>query len=415
MKGYNGASGRTGTADTREKVEREREHGAFWYSWLWALLRPLLIALCAVLVTGGIVMSIVNSVKENYFDAVDSNDPAPVAFSVASGSSLSSVAAKLEEQGLVRNRTVFKYYADLLGYGQKIQTGEYVLNRTMGISEILDRLTAGDGRPLTRMITVVPGQSVRDMAVKLFDTDSERQEFVSLCQDREKWNAYYYISDVNALGSAAYRPYILEGYLAADTYEVYTSATPEQIIRKLLSQTQAVFPAEYEERANEIGMTMDDVITLASVIEKEAKTDDFARVSAVFHNRLNTAASQQVRGTNSALDEANGKLESDATVKYWTGSEKMALTDSDLQAYSPYNTYRNTGLPAGPVCSPGKNAILAALYPDEDMMRAGYLYFCSKAPESGELCFAVTYQEHQLNVSIYRPLWEAYDRRKGNN
>ena len=408
-------SGRENTSRIREKVERDREHGAFWYSWLWTLLRPFLIALCVLLVSGGIVMSIVNSVNEDYFDAVDSSDPSPIAFSVASGSSLSAVASKLEQQGLVRNSTVFKYYADLLGYGQKIQAGEYVLNRTMGLSDILDRLTAGDGKPLTRMITVIPGQSVRDMAVNLFSTEEERQEFVSLCADREKWNAYFYIADAVTLPGAAYRPYILEGYLAADTYEVYTTATPEQIIRKLLSQTQAVFPEEYEERANEISMTMDDVITLASVIEKEAKTDDFARVSAVFHNRLNTAASQQVRGTNSALDEANGKLESDATVKYWTGSEKMALTDSDLQAYSPYNTYRNTGLPAGPVCSPGKNAILAALYPDEDMMRAGYLYFCSKEPESGELCFAVTYQEHQLNVSIYRPLWEAYDRRKGNN
>lgn len=207
---------------------------------------------------------------------------------------------------------------------------------------------------------------------------------------------------------------MLEGYLAADTYEVYTKATPEEIIRKLLSQTQAVFPAEYEERAEAIGLSMDEVFILASMIEKEAKTVDFASVSAVFHNRLNTKASQTARGTSRALSEANGTLGSDATIKYATGSRKMSLSNQELNVNSPYNTYIYSGLPAGPICSPSKNAIIAALYPDEGMMKSGVLYFCSKDPESGELCFAATYAEHQNNVNIYRPLWEAFDRKKGN-
>ena len=385
---------------TPESLRKEREYGLFWYSWLWTALRPLLLALCVFLVVAGVVMGAWNWVDRHYFAPVDAKDDTEIDFVVASGSSLTRVANNLESAGLIQNRTVFKYYADFLGYGQKIQSGEYKVRRSMGMREIMDLLTTGDGNPITRNITIIPGWTVTDIAKYLKDQGviADEASFLSLCRTGRDYAAYYYISDVLATSGASSRLYVLEGYLAPDTYEIYTSATADDVIRKLLSQTEAVFKTEYHDRADELGMTMDQVITLASMIEKEAKTADFAKVSAVFHNRIR-------KGMN---------LGSDVTVKYASGVARMALTQEDLSVQSPYNTYLFQGLPIGPICSPSAAAIRAALYPDEQFIADQYLYFCSKDPDTGELYFSRTLKEHELAVSIYAPLWQAYDREQGN-
>ena len=106
-------------------------------------------------------------------------------------------------------------------------------------------------------------------------------------------------------------------------------------------------------------------------------------------------------------------LGSDVTVKYATGTARMSLTNQDLNVNSPYNTYRRQGLPIGPICSPSAAAIEAALYPDESFIAEKYLYFCSKDPDTGELYFSKTLAEHEAAVSIYAPLWQAYDQRTG--
>ena len=384
---------------TPEELREERRYGLFWYSWLWSLLRPLLLALCVFIVVAGVVMAGWNWVNRNYLAPVNAEDSTEIAFTVASGSSLTKVANNLEEAGLIHNRTVFKYVADFLGYGQKIQAGEYKVTRSMSMQQIMELLTTGDGNPITRNITIIPGWTVRDIAAYLKEQGVIENEdsFLALCQSGQDFAAYYYIADVRASRNAGQRLFALEGYLAPDTYEIYTTATQEDIIKKLLSQTEAVFTQEYHERADELGMTMDQVITMASMIEKEAKTADFAKVSAVFHNRL----------------DRNMPLGSDVTVKYASGVKRMALTNSDLQFNSPYNTYVVQGLPLGPICSPSPAAIRAALYPDEQYVQDQYLYFCSKDPNTGELHFSRTLQEHELAVSIYAPLWQAYDKEQG--
>lgn len=393
----------------REELARKGEHGAFWYSWAWNAIRPFAVGLCVLLIVTGVVMGGYNAVKRAFFDEPDSQDTTPVRFTIASGRSLTGVSNDLEQAGLIRNSTVFKYYADFMGYGQKIRAGEYELSRSMRLTEVLDRLTTGDGKPLVRNVTVIPGWTVRDIAERLAADGviPDAESFLSLCRDTQRYSSYYFIEDALKNSSASSRPYILEGYLAPDTYEVYTSATPEEIVKKLLLQTGAVFTDDDYARADEIGLTMDEVIILASVIEKEAKNADFAGVSAVFHNRLNTDAALAVHGR---IRETGGMLQSDATVKYVTGSTRFNLTDAEMTADTPYNTYTRSGLPAGPICNPSAAAIKAALYPDEEMLRAGVLYFCSTDPRSGTLCFAITYEDHQRNVEVYRPLWEAYDR-----
>ncbi len=367
-----------------------------WGRLLWRVLRPVLIALCAVLLTAGLAMGVWNGIERRYFAAMDTADPTEITFQIRSGASLTRVANDLEAAGLIRSSSVFKYYADFLGYGQKIQSGDYVLTRSLTLPEIADRLTTGDGNPIVRTITVIPGWTVRDIASYLVGAGQldSADPFLALCRSGTDFKEYYYVSDVLSAPTSASRLYKLEGYLMPDTYEVYTSAGPEEIIRKLLSQTEAVFNDSMHQRAEEIGMTMDQVLTLASIIEKEARNDDFARVSAVFHNRLKLGMS----------------LGSDATVKYVSGVTRLSLTDADLSYASPYNTYLYRGLPPGPICAPSPAAIQAALYPDTSFVQGQYLYFCTKEPDSGSLAFARTLEEHNRNVALYAPLWQAYDR-----
>ena len=300
---------------------------------------------------------------------------------------------------LIHSRTVFKYYCDFAGMAQKIQVGRYELTKAMSMTTIADQLTMGDGSPIVRNVTMIPGDTVESFAAKMARDGVIRdlEGFLEKCRTGTDFRAYYYVDDILTGGTAAQRKYVLEGYLAPNTYEVYTNVTEEELIRKLLSQTEAVFPVEYQERAEELGFTMDQVLTLASMIEKEAQESDFARVSAVFQNRL----------------KAKMKLESDVTIHYITGIRKLALTQEDLRIESPYNTYLHAGLPVGPICNPSPKAIQAALYPDESLLAGKYLYFCAKEPESGELYFSRTLEEHERAVAVYAPLWQKYDRSRG--
>jgi len=348
---------------------------------------------------GGLVSAAWKWAEQNYLSPVDIHDTNPRIFEVKSGSSLTRVANDLEEASLVRNGTVFKYLADFLGVGQKLQPGEYTLSRSMPLQEMITMLAEGDGRPLTARITLIPGWTIEDTASK-FMADGvikDEKEFLERCRTGEAYGDYSFVADILSSASVAQRRYVLEGYLSPNTYEVYTNATVDDIVKKLLSQTDAAFPSSYAERANDLNMTMDQVLTLASMIEKEAKTADFFKVSAVFYNRL----------------KQNMELGSDVTIKYAIGSKRMALTERELSDTSTYNTYRNKGLPPGPICSPSGDAILAALYPDEQYIAQKVLYFCSTDPDTGALAFARTLKEHEANVSLYRPMWIAYDESRG--
>lgn len=382
-----------------ERLRREREYGLYWYSWLWQIARPVLVLLCVAVIVVGALSLGWQYIDRNFVAPMEPGNTTPVTFEVKSGNSLTRVANNLEAAGLVRNRSVFKYYADFLGFGQKIQSGVYQLNKSMTMREIAEQLTAGDGTPLVRNITVIEGWTVENIAAYLARESviPDAAAFLEMCRTGADFADYYYIADVLATPGASSRRYALEGYLAPDTYEIYTASTPEDILKKLLSQTEAVFTDAMHERTEELGMTMDQVITLASMIEKEAKKADFAKVSAIFHNRLRL-------GMN---------LGSDVTVKYVTGTSRMSLNSGDLAVDSPYNTYRVSGLPLGPICNPSAAAIQAALYPDADFVAQNYLYFCSKDPDTGELYFSKTLEEHEAAVRIYAPLWQAYDEKTG--
>ena len=384
---------------TYRSMRDEREYGLYWYSGLWHILRPILVGLTVAVLVIGIGMTVWNKLYGRFLAPVDQADENEYSFQISSGESLNRVATNLESAGLIRSKTLFKYYCDFAGMSQKIQVGTYTLKKDMAMTEIADRLTTGDGNPLVRNITLIPGETVEDFANRMVRNGvfESADTFLSACRNGKAYKEYYYIEDVLESGQPENRKYILEGYLAPNTYEFYVTATEDEIIRKLLSQTETVFTEENHERAEELGMTMDQVLTLASLIEKEAKQNDFARVSAVFHNRLKEGM----------------KLESDVTIHYITGVRKMALADKDLKVNSPYNTYQVKGLPVGPICNPSPAAIQAALYPDESMVNEKYLYFCAKEPETGELYFSKTLDQHRRAVEAYSDYWKKYDESRG--
>ena len=152
---------------TYRSLHREREYEVRWYSALWRVLRPVMVALTVAVIVIGIGAYVWNKGYNAFFAPVEAEDDTARTFEISSGQSLTRVAGNLEEAGLIHSKTVFKYYCDFAGMGQKIQTGTYTLRRSMSMTEIADLLTTGDGNPLVRNITLIPGESIEDFAREL--------------------------------------------------------------------------------------------------------------------------------------------------------------------------------------------------------------------------------------------------------
>ena len=384
---------------------REREYGFYWYAWLWKIIRPILIFGASAIIVLGIFVNVWFALYDNFLKPVNPDDQSTVTFKINQGDYVSTIGNHLVEQGLLRNKGIFKYMVMFKGVTSDIQYGTYQLSPSMNVSEIIDILSSGTSS-VERSITIIPGWTVEDIADYFYTIGAieDKAEFLALCNDQEKFaSVSHQVAQAIEAGTTSGRKYLLEGYLAPDTYRVFTTASAESLIKTLLSQTELVMDDLYASiEANEAvaegsfvsTLTQDQTIILASMIEKEAGTaDDYGRVSAVFHNRL-------------ALGM---RLESDPTVKYVTGSTDFILPSDELNLDSAYNTYVISGLPIGPICNPSKAAIEAALHPNQEYINEGYLYFCSKDPSSGELQFSRTLEEHEAAVAQYRPLWEAYD------
>ena len=377
-------------------------------------LKPLILflrGLSILLISGAIVFCTlyygVKMAYHKYAAPVDSKDDSVVVFIVESGDSLSTISRNLYEQNLVRNRGVFKYYVDFTDRTKNLKAGVYHLNRTMTMDEIIDIISLGSELDNTMNITITEGSTIESMADQIAAqmeaehlTSFDKDEFLTLCNDIEQFSGEYpFLATLAESDTISSRRYKLEGYLFPDTYVIYLSSDAEMIIRRLLDRTDEILAKpEIAAGIENSGMTIDQVLTLASVVEKEGTTDTFSKVSAVFLNRL-----------------ASGmKLQSDVTVQYALGINTLALNNGEINTDSPYNTYKYDGLPIGPICNPGQNAITAVVNPDAETRNGGYLFFTLTDPNTGELVFSRTSEEHERVVAQYRPLWEQYDREHGN-
>ncbi|MBQ1821019.1 MAG: endolytic transglycosylase MltG [Clostridia bacterium] len=382
------------------KRKDKTEQSAVRLRWqrFWHYTRPIATWLLSIGLVALTVVVAVRFVLSHYISAVDPDDSTPYEVVIPQDASAGRIADLLYhacgegEKGLIVSSASFKVYVDFVGKANSLKAGTYRLSKNMTIPEIVDVLTEGNPARRTARLVVTEGKTVEEIAKAIRENDAittDADAFLALCRDATAFSKYSFIAELKNPGE---RRYVLEGYLFPDTYEIFTDSTPEEILDKMLTHYYEVYSGEWVTRAQELDMTRDQVMTLASIIEREASDpDDLAKVSAVFHNRL-------ARGM---------KLESCATLNYITGQDRYAFSADEIKIVSSYNTYLNEGLPIGPISNPGAAAINAALYPDEDYIEDGYLYFCNANPkETRKLVFSKTYEEHQKNVEEYRQYWD---------
>ncbi|MBI4641179.1 MAG: endolytic transglycosylase MltG [Candidatus Tectomicrobia bacterium] len=287
---------------------------------------------------------------------------------IPKGAGLRDIAALLKREGVTQTPLFFIIKALWKGSRGRLKAGEYRFSSSMTLDEILHRLESG--KVILHPLTIPEGFTVEEIARLLEEKGlSTREKFLALTSKKE------FLDRLGLEGKS------LEGYLFPETYFFPKGASEETIVKKIVSTFDRVFTEGYKDRAKLIGLTPHQVLTLASVIEKEAKVDEErALISAVYHNRLK-------RGM---------LLQSDPTVIYALKQFDGNLRKEDLAIDSPYNTYKYPGLPPGPIANPGRASIEAALFPAP----VDYLYFVSK--NNGEHSFSTSLQEHNNAVKKYQ-------------
>ncbi|MBQ7096687.1 MAG: endolytic transglycosylase MltG [Clostridia bacterium] len=300
-----------------------------------------------------------------------STDKTKVRVSIPDGCSVKEIADILENEDMVDSATFFRLYVKLKGDNLMFRMGEHILERGMSFGEIVYKLTSKPDAEFNTdvKITIPEGYEARQIADRLADEGLvDKEEFMEELESGEF--DYWFVKEIERKENR------LEGYLYPATYDISPKNTEHEIICKMLDAFEANIVPVY--KSAETGMTLDQVVTFASVVEREAANDaERPVVASVFLNRI-------------AKDMT---LSSCATVQYIIKERKDILSESDIRIKSDYNTYMNKGLPIGPIASPGLNSVKAALYPAD----TDYLYFAARA-DGSENVFAETDEEHMKNV-----------------
>jgi UPF0755 protein len=295
-------------------------------------------------------------------------DNREVIFSIEPGQSLKQIADNLESHGLIPNAWLFSAYARYQKTATRIPAGEHLLSTAASPARILEQLL--EGRVRLYRLTLPEGLNMEETAAVVAKTGfCDLDRFLTLCRDP------HLISD---LGIPSHT---LEGFLFPDTYFFPKSTNCRQVIEKMVSTFFSVYSSQWQERADDLGFTLQQVVTLASMIEKEAGVaSERPLIASVFHNRL----------------EKNMRLQSDPTVIYGDPDFEGRIRTRHLQRKTEYNTYQMHGLPKGPIANPGAKAIEAALYPAQ----SDYLFFVSKNDKTHY--FSKTLAEHNRAVRKYQ-------------
>jgi UPF0755 protein len=291
-----------------------------------------------------------------------------VVFSIVPGEAFSQLAARLETEGVIISPFKFKLLARLKGADKRLRSGEYQLSSAMTPDQILEVLI--NGRAFLYRLTIPEGFTARQIAAQIASQGlGNEEEFMRLATDTQI---------AHDLGIEAQS---LEGYLFPDTYYFPKQVAALTIVKKMVERFKEQFKPEWHERAHELNLSVHEVVTLASIIEKETgDPSERPLISSVFHNRL----------------KKKMRLESDPTVIYGIKDFDGNLKRSHLTTPTPYNTYIIKGLPPGPIANPGQAAIEAALYPAQTQ----YLFFVSKQDHTHH--FSATIAEHRRAVRKYQ-------------
>jgi UPF0755 protein len=304
-----------------------------------------------------------------FFTSNHFNKPAPFTFEIKDGESFTSVTGRLYSEGIIPSKFNFKVAGFIYGAQTKVKAARYKIPNDISYLDLLDLFVNGPAEYL-RAVRINDGQTLKWLGAKVKrDVGIDSAAFVNLANSKEF---------VNSLGLNASS---LEGYLFSKTYKMYENTSTEEALQIFHKGFTDFFVDSLKQRAKKIGLSVHQVLTLASIIKGETNlVDEMPTISAVYHNRLRIGM----------------RLQADPTIQYLLPGGWRTLTYRDLRIESPYNTYKFAGLPPGPINNPGKNAIMAALYPDKN----NYLYFV--AGGNGGHKFAKSYSDHLKNVAQYR-------------
>ncbi len=280
----------------------------------------------------------------------------------------SDIASALKDGGMIRFPSLLARKIEM-----PIEAGVYVIPKNASIAKINAILQRKSGRAVVK-VTFAEGETASQMIDRLCALGiGDRARYIEVIN--------HYPFDYDWLPAGSSRPFRLEGYLFPDTYEFYQNAREEQVIAKMLANFDRKFDHAFRAQCEKRGMTIDQAVTMASVIQAEAKyLQEFPLVSSVLHNR----------------QAVGRRWESDATVRYALSlqGQTRPVTPSDLYSESPYNTYQNAGYPPSAICNAGREALAYALTPK----KTDYYYFV--AEEGGRTLFARTYSEHLSNIAL---------------
>ena len=306
-------------------------------------------------------------------------DDTPATFIIEPGETATEIAARLEEAGLISNAELFRRYVQYHGLDAGIEAGEFTLRQTMTIPEIAQALQQGQSPE--QVVTIQEGLRLEQVAAVVAEQTSIPQgEFLALATTgwRDVGFAFDFLADLPAGAT-------LEGYLFPDTYRLPEDGTAVDLTGRMLETFDARVLPEMRAAAANRGLTVHELIALAAIVEREAVLDEERPfIAGVYHNRL----------------EGGWFLSACPTVQYALGVPDdwwPQFTLEATEAESPYNTYRNLGLPPGPICSPGLASIQAAAYPAD----TDYFFFLADCTKNdGSHLFAVTEEEHLSNYAM---------------
>ncbi|MBI4688765.1 MAG: endolytic transglycosylase MltG [Nitrospirae bacterium] len=284
------------------------------------------------------------------------------------GATFKEAVEILAKERLIRDKNIFLLIGRLTGLHKKIRAGYYSISGTMSPLDVL--LLLKNGQIIEYEITIVEGDSLLEIGEKLSGKNIvDEKTFMELAGDEDLLRSH------NIAAPS------IEGYIFPDTYKLPKGIEPENALDMMINSMREKFSEKLQRRAADIGFTEREVLTLASIIEKEAIINaERPVISAVYHNRLRKKM----------------QLQADPTAIYGIKSSREKITASDLKRKTPYNTYFIKGLPPGPIASPGIKSIVAALYPAD----VPYIYFVSN--NDGTHQFSVTAEEHLKAVELYR-------------
>lgn len=343
-----------------------------------------------VVISIALIIALIFGIRAFYQSGLEakSDSTETVIVNIPEGSSVSEIARILSEDGIIKNSLVFQSYVGRHSYGgAEIMAAEYQLSPSMTVPEIVEIMTSGEAyHGDAYEITIPEGKNISEMAAIVAESGlCTADAFTAEAGKLAYYRGLYSILSSIPEDEVASRT--LEGYLFPDTYTIYVTdsddMTPQaKLVNAMLQEFTDNFTQEMIDKATSDGRTVDDIVIMASIVELETKLpEDRKDAASVFYNRI-------------AQDMP---LQSDITVDYALGTKNAVLTTEQVESTdSPYNTYLYTGLPLGPICSPGLASIDAALNPNN----TDYLYFVADMT-TGKLHFNSTYEGHEQDVATY--------------